>query len=73
MPGNKRWYVEATESGLILYRDGKKAYYPKGKEGNRLLGPIKEVLHVGELSQARGFKQYAIEVIDNQLFISYMM
>ena len=29
----------------------------------KLLGPVKEVLHGHEISQAKGFKQYAIEVM----------
>lgn len=61
MPGNKRWYLEPGKGGILLYRDGKEAHY-KGKEGIRLLGPIKEVLNGADVSQARTFKPYAIEV-----------
>ena len=61
MPGNKRWYLEPTEHGIIAYRDGNEAYY-KAREGNRLLGPITEVRDGADLSQARTFKEYAIEV-----------
>lgn len=54
MPGNKGWYVEATESGIVLYRGGKKAYCSKGKEGNQLLGPIKEISHGVRLPRQKG-------------------
>ena len=69
MPGNKRWYLEPTENGILLYRDGKKAYY-KAREGNRLIGPIKEVINGAEISQARSFKPYAIEVNIASLYVA---
>ena len=74
MPGNKRWFLETIEGGhgILLYREGKEAYY-KAKEGNLLLVPVKEALNGAEISQARTFKAYAIEVTNVTCNRSYLL
>ena len=57
MPGNKRWYLEANESGILFCRDGKEACN-KG----RPFGVIKDIFYGSEYTQAKQFKENAIEV-----------
>ena len=58
MPGNKRWYFEARDGVILLWRDGKEV---TNKRGQRI-GPVKEVFYGSELPQAKTFKLQALEV-----------
>jgi len=57
MPGNKRWYLVANESGILFFREGKEACN-KGQP----LGAIKDLFYGREYPQAKLFKDNAIEV-----------